>query len=168
MRLQAYVTDLSTELLHHLCTRILCGHGGVDLARSLRSGQDEPELNPDPNSGTPKPSWCVCNKCVEMDTVQENVCCGNTRCITDFESFFLICVDHLVLTVAILNRVDIRADPIDYAPSSYRNAAYRQYILWIHGYLGRGNRRVVPSCVVLAIRRWYPSPTGLYMGFREY
>ena len=83
-------------------------------------------------------------------------------------SIFSICVDHLVLTVAILNRVDITADPIDYSPSSYRKAAYRQYILWIHGYLGRGNRRVVPSCVVLAIRRWYPSPTGLYMGFREY
>lgn len=168
MQLQAFVSSLSTEQLHQLCMRILCGHGGVDLARSLlRSGQGEPDSNPEPN-GTPRPSWCVCNKCVEMDTTLENVCCGTTRCITDFEAFFSICVDHLVLTVAILNRVDIRADPIDYSPSSYRKAAYRQYILWMHGYLGRGNRRVVPSCVVLAIRRWYPSPTGLYMGFREY
>ena len=25
----------------------------------------------------PKPSWGVCNKCVEMDSAQENVCCGN-------------------------------------------------------------------------------------------
>ena len=44
MLLQAFVAGLSTEQLH---ARILCGHGGVDLDRSLlRSGQDEPDLNP--------------------------------------------------------------------------------------------------------------------------
>ena len=139
IQLQAFVAGLSTEQLHHLCTRILCGHGGVDLAQSiLRSGPDEPNSNPDSND-TAKPSWCVYNNYFEMDTAQENKCCGNTRCITDFEAFFSICVDHLVLTVAILNRVDRRADSIDYSPSSYRKAAYRQYILWIRGYLGREN-----------------------------
>ena len=66
------------------------------------------------------PPGLLGNKCVEMDTAEENVCCGNTRCITDLEAFFSICVDHLVLTVAILNRVDIRADPVDYSPSSYQ------------------------------------------------
>ena len=64
----------------------------------------------------------------------------------------------MVLSVAIHNRADIRADPIDYSPASYRKAAYRQFIL---GYLGRRNRRVVPSCVVLAIRPMYPSPALL-------
>lgn len=84
--------------------------------------------------------------------------------MTKYDHFFSLCIDHQVLTVAILNRSDIRADPIDYSPSSYRKAAYRQYILWTHGYLGRG--RVVPSCVVLAVREWYPSPIGIYMGFK--
>ena len=123
--LQAFVADLSTEQLHHLCTWILCGHGGIDLAQSLlRSGQNEPDPNPNPNGNTP---WCVCNNCTEMDTAQENVCCGNTRCKTNFEAFFLICVDHLVLTVAILNRVDIRADPI-------------QWLVWGTSLFTRGGR----------------------------
>ena len=46
----------------------------------------------------------------------------------------------MVLSVAIHNRSDIRADPVDYSPASYRKAAYRQYILWAHGYLGRGKQ----------------------------
>lgn len=83
-------------------------------------------------------------------------------------AFFIGCVHHLILTLAILQRADIRADPVDYSPASYCKAAYRQYILMTHGYLGQGIRRVVPSCVVLAIRRWYPSPSGTYMGCREY
>uniref|UniRef100_A0A1X7TTA0 P2X purinoreceptor 7 intracellular domain-containing protein n=1 Tax=Amphimedon queenslandica TaxID=400682 RepID=A0A1X7TTA0_AMPQE len=50
---------------------------------------------------------------------------------------------------------------------SYRKAAYRQYILWKYKKLGKGNRKVCPSCVVRAIRNWYLSQTGHYMGFRS-
>ena len=38
----------------------------------------------------------------------------------------------------------------------------------MYGHLERNNRRVVPSCVVLSIRRKYPAPDGQYLGFREY
>lgn len=150
-----------------LCSRLLCGRGGVGLAKSLVCAAGTNPNHQDQDSDL-IPPWCICTKCREMDTPTENVCCGRRSCVTDYEHFFSICVDHHVLTVAILNRADIRADPIDYSPLSYRKAAYRQFILWTHGYLGRGNRRVVPSCVVLAIRNWYPSPTGTYMGFKEY
>lgn len=50
---------------------------------------------------------------------------------------------------------------------SLRLAAYRQYTWWIHGYLGRGDRRVIPSCVVSAVRREFPEPQDNYTGFQE-
>ena len=33
--------------------------------------------------------------------------------------------------------------------------------------LGKGKRKVCPSCVVKTIRTHYPSQTGVYMGFRH-
>ena len=61
---------------------------------------------------------------------------------------------HVLTTSIILNRCDTRADPIDFSPASCSKASYR-------GYLGRGNRKVIPSCVVLEVCHWYPSPSGV-------
>ena len=60
-----------------------------------------------------------------MNTAVENVCCHKTPCVTSYESYFIGCVHHLILTLAILQRADIRADLIDYSPASYRKAAYQ-------------------------------------------
>ena len=49
----------------------------------------------------------------------------------------------------------------------YRFAAYKNYIYWIYGKLGRNNRRVVPACAVTAIRARFSEEDGRYEGFHE-
>ena len=48
---------------------------------------------------------------------------------------------------------------------NFWHAAYRQYILWQHGQLGRGNRRVIRSCCVMAIWACYLLPNRMYRGY---
>ena len=49
---------------------------------------------------------------------------------------------------------------------SYRLAAYRQFIHWTYSRLGRKIRRVIPSCVVAAVRHEFPEEDGVYTGFK--
>ena len=78
------------------------------------------------------------------------------------------CLDPEFLLLSSRNVGDIRNDPHDNSTRAFRKQAYRHYILDTYGYLGKGNRKVAPSCVVMCIRRHYPSPTGVYMGYREH
>ena len=111
--------------------------------------------NPQPPHSEPIPEWCI-----------ENKCCGLRKCVTLTRRFQKLCLDPEVLELCIRNRADIRNDREDNSTSSFRKVAYRQFILEKYGYLGNGNRKVAPACVVLSVRRHYPSPTGIYMGFR--
>ncbi len=168
MLFQGFVETLSSEDLKRLTVELLTGRGGVSMAKCLLDRGLESDPFPLGEQYV-KPRWCICSRCFEMDNPEvENVCCGRVTCITLYEHFFNICIDQQVLTVAIHQRADIRADPISYSPESFRKAAYRQYVLWIYKKLGRGRRKVLPSCVVRCIRRWYPSPAGIYMRYRDF
>ena len=115
----------------------------------------------------PAPVWCKCGKCQVMPRDIENKCCNKRTCITERRKFTKFCLDPENLEMCIKNVTDLRNDQRDSSTRAFRKAAYRQFILWQHGYLGKGNRQVVPSCAVLTIREHYPSPTGIYMGFKE-
>ena len=114
------------------------------------------------------PDWCVCGRCRPMPQEVENKCCKLKKCITLTSRFTKLCLDPDVLELCIRNRADIRNDHEDNSTRAFRKAAYGQFIRARHGHLGKGNRRVCRSCVVLKIRERFPSDTGIYMGFREH
>ena len=138
------------------------GKGSLDYAKNIVGFGGAVPFLP-----ATKPGWCTCGVCRPMPTEEENKCCGKIRCVTSFVTFQNTCTDRDVLVMAIRGRCDIRAEEPDYSTNSFRKAAYRQYILWRYKKLGRGNRRVCPSCVVLAIRQLYPAQDGIYMGFKR-
>ena len=51
-------------------------------------------------------------------------------------------------------------ETFEFENTNYHFSAYKQYISWIYGRLGKRIRQVIPSCVVWAIRKKYPSDDG--------
>ena len=138
------------------------GKGSLDYARNLVEFGGTPPVYPET-----KPPWCTCGVCRPMPLEEENKCCKKVTCVTSYVTFQNTCTDRDVLIMAIRARCDIRAEEPNYSTNSFRKAAYRQYILWRYKKLGRGNRRVCPSCVVLTIKHLYPANDGVYMGFKR-
>ena len=126
-----------------------------------------PTTPPHQPDSEPVPEWCVCNHCQVMSQEIENICCKKKECVTTKHRSMKLCIDPDVLELCIKNNADIKYDRENNTTRSFRKSAYRQYILDKYGYLGKGNRRVAPSCVVWKIRRHYPSTTGVYMGFKH-
>ena len=115
----------------------------------------------------PPPRWCKCTLCIEMPSAKERKCCGRRNCVTKGRVFHEICVNGTNLEVAIRSRSDIYVSAPCYDKKSMRHMGYRQFVMWQHGPLGAGNRVVIPSCSVWAIRRKYPSASGQYTGYKD-
>lgn len=177
-------------MVRRLCIRSLRrGRGSMDYIHSLlimeddldedapasntpeqTSLEEEPEVEPEPGPSRSTDSllpWCKCDFCQVMPQEIENKCCGQRWCVTRHSCFQKLCLYPDVLQLTIRNRGDIRNDREDNSTRSFRKPSYRQFVLDRHGYLGKGNRKVCPSCVVKVVRQHYPSQTGVYMGFRH-
>ena len=151
---------------------------GTPIRDPVREPLPVPEPdNPDPGDsdhesdpGPPNevPDWCNCQNCRPMPTQDENKCCTRAErpCITTNPLFTQLVLDANVLDIAMHYREDVLVLEHPRNNENFWHTAYRQYVLWQHGRLGQGNRRVIPSCCVLAIRYQYPSPNGIYTGFR--
>ena len=167
---QDFIKTLATDEKDLILLRLLSqGRGSLDYAKNIHaeiSDSAEPDPGP-PDRDNDVPEWCDCSVCRPMPLDMENVCCRKRTCVTSYAMYQNICLDREVLTLVIRARFDILAEEPDYSTNSFRKAAYRQYCLWKYGKLGKGNRRVLPSCVVLTIRRFYPAPDGIYMGYRQ-
>ena len=134
----------------------------------IAAGDWQPPTHPNPPPDNNLPEWCKCGHCVVMPTQEENKCCTRVvrHCISITPLFQQLVLDANVLDIAMRYREDVLVLNNVRNNENFRHAAYRQYVLWQHGHLGRGNRRVVPSCCVVAIRARFPSPNGVYTGYR--
>lgn len=118
-----------------------------------------------------RPEWCVCNNCREMPTDIEKKCCQQHPqfCISKMPHMEAFILEEGVLRLARRLWNDLRALFDESVPGDdnrqFRHAAYRQYVAWQYGRLGFGNRVVIPSCVVWAVRTKYPDSNGVYTGF---
>ena len=114
-----------------------------------------------------------------MESEAESLCCldtnevpdsyfGGNKCVTDSEGFVTVCISKHVLKTALSALNDLRGDSInDTSNCAFRYAGYKQYTWWVHNHLGKGVRKVIPSCAVWAIRDEYPSKDGKYIPFME-
>ena len=162
---QEYVQSLPKELLEDLIVELAAsGNGSLDHLQDLvHVIQDSSD---DVQQSTPALiHWCKCGVCTIMPSAEERKCCGKKQCVTSFHTFRKVCLDRDILEVCAKTQADHFAEDFEFSTSSFRKAAYRQFVMWKYGKLGYGNRRIIPSCAVTMIRAAYPSPDGTYMGF---
>ena len=139
-----------------------------------------------PRTSLPLPGddWCFCGNCSNCPQ-REAVCCNSMselnefiqsgQCITD-ESFFKLQLlseeglqyNRIMFASSILCNEE-RRKYLDRAFDNgmKRHLCYRNFVLFINRGqpIGRGNRLVLPRCVIERIRQEYPDPDGQYRGF---
>ena len=126
--------------------------------------------------------WCKCDECKREIRDIDSLCCTEVaaiaeekfegkKCVTLTKEFDLLCVNKTILKNVLIGLHETRGDPLekdsDIQNRSLRFAAYKQFIWWIFQHLGKGNRRVIPSCVVWSIRKHFPEANGQYTRFKE-
>ena len=105
--------------------------------------------------------------CLDTDELPDDFFEGQ-KFVTSSEGFSTVCLSKIALKTALSALNNLRGDSINYVDNcAYRYAEYKQFTWWVHNYLGKGVRKVIPSCAVWAIRTKYPSEDGRYIPFME-
>ncbi|XP_061195119.1 P2X purinoceptor 7-like [Saccostrea echinata] len=142
------------------------------------SDESEGDEGNDEETRLQNTTWCECGSCEVMRTSIECVCCAeisltqqicedcNLECITQHQTFIDNCLNERVLEVSLYNYIQTEGPLDDNEPINevFRHIAYRRFVLWVWHRLGRGNRKVLPSCVVNKIRDRFSSNS--YTGFK--
>ena len=95
----------------------------------------------------------------------------NQNCIIDHPTLRNMIRDPIAIKMHLIRLSFQNPRTFPHEPVSdtkYRYGAYRLTTLFIHGILGKGNRKVLPSCIVNFIRLLYPNCDNDYTGFKEF
>lgn len=123
---------------------------------------------------------CLCEFCQIMDRREECVCCQEIErvkrlnseavedrelqveppCVTQHPGFSAVCLNPYVLRTAWYQYRQQYANKAFDGPlhKKNRHIAYRQFVRWCWGFLGKEIRVPLPSCVVSCIRAHFPPP----------
>ncbi len=114
-------------------------------------------------------TYCVCGFC--RDDMREKhpskkFCCGEIPCVTTSSHFRAFCLNSSVIQSSMPQYAFYHAErEVEYKSSKFRNTAFRHFVLWKFGKLGKYIRQCPPTCVRVAIRYKFPSINGEYNGF---
>ncbi|KAL3854917.1 hypothetical protein ACJMK2_014152 [Sinanodonta woodiana] len=120
--------------------------------------------------------WCLCALCQVMPTTEESQCCQEIskakitgfnevlQCITDHPGFLSVCLDPYVLETAYYQYRQQYDQHMEDSNERRRYVAYRQFVRWCWGFMGKEVRVPLPACAVNKIRQAFPSDT--YTGFK--
>jgi hypothetical protein len=118
-----------------------------------------------------KPDWCKCGNCREHFAIERHCCSSSIDqpCVLQSDTNLRnIVLNEAAVTTAI-NACNVRLHERQwrYANNEMRYAAYRQYVFYKLGHLGKSVRVCPPSCVLWAIRDMWPAAEGEhYSGFK--
>ena len=115
--------------------------------------------------------WCGPHRCIIMPTAKECLCCwdmhycnelrGSSACITLHVNFQYVALNKEILQKSIAqSRTRLGLAPGDNKQqnSDLRHQAYKNFAHWIlRNEVRKLKRIVLPSCVVSAIRKCFPS-----------
>ncbi|XP_008189958.1 P2X purinoceptor 7-like [Acyrthosiphon pisum] len=108
-------------------------------------------------------NWCSCGYCKGMLSDIKCLCCNELPNLEKIREQEGKCI---TLHQSINKKKLGQHHPEN---KMWRCICYKQYTSWVNSWIamGKGNRVVLPACVVQKIRKEYPEPNGIYVGFKN-